>query len=86
MQSVTEESDLNEFLSTAKLAGMEFTAGDHEDLNASMKLYFCLFTVEKLNITFVTDEHNSGLPSAAESEAIRVAQEEHKQYLSVPRR
>lgn len=27
LQSVTEESDLNEFLSTAKLAGTEFTAG-----------------------------------------------------------
>lgn len=29
MQSVTEESDLNEFLSTAKLAGTEFTAGKY---------------------------------------------------------
>lgn len=27
LQSVTEESDLNEFLSTAKLAGTEFAAG-----------------------------------------------------------
>ena len=50
-----------------------------------VSMYVCVFA-ERLNISFVTEEHNSGLPTAEESEAVRIAQEEHKQYLSVPRR
>ena len=49
-------------------------------------LSLCGSDIEKLNISFVTEDHNSGLPTAEEREAVRKAQEEHKQYLSIPRR
>lgn len=65
---MTEESQLDEFLSIAQLAGTEFTA-------------------ERLNVKLVSDSSNyTGLPSETQREEARRAEEENKQYLSIPRR
>ena len=65
LRSVTEESRLDEFLSTAELAGTEFKA-------------------ERLNLSVVSTA--SGLPSDSQQREIESLQEQHKQYLSIPRR
>ncbi|XP_062522770.1 large subunit GTPase 1 homolog [Corticium candelabrum] len=67
VKSVTEQSSLDEFLSTAQLAGTDFTA-------------------EKLSLRFVTETHNSGIPTAEEADAIRAAQAENRAFLRIPRR
>ena len=68
LRSVTEESQLDEFLSIAELAGTEFTA-------------------VKLNMKVVTDSsHYTGLPSEEQRSESRRAEDENRQYLSIPRR
>lgn len=67
LQSVTEQSNLDDFLATAQLAGTEFTA-------------------EKLNITFVNPRVGQGLLNVEEKAKVAKTQEEHKQFLKIPRR
>ena len=66
-KSVTEQSTLDEFLTTAELAGTEFIA-------------------EKLNISICNADHSGGLPSRKEEERIQEVQDQHKQFLQIPRR
>ncbi|KAL9970098.1 hypothetical protein ACROYT_G022421 [Oculina patagonica] len=44
------------------------------------------FTAEKLNTTIVTPRYNEGLVSSETAAAIKQAQEEHQQFLRIPRR
>ncbi|CAB3979177.1 large subunit GTPase 1 homolog [Paramuricea clavata] len=66
-KSVTEQSTLDEFLATAKLAGTEFVA-------------------EKLNISICNADHSGGLPSRKEEQRIQEVQDQHRQFLQIPRR
>ncbi|XP_028398266.1 large subunit GTPase 1 homolog [Dendronephthya gigantea] len=66
-KSVTEQSALDEFLTTAELAGTEFVA-------------------EKLNITIYNADNSGGLPSKQEQQRIQEIQDQHKQFLQIPRR
>ena len=91
---MTEQSNLDEFLATAELAGTEFTAG----LNFSKSKFcrieglgvfsfmVCLYVSEKLNVSIVDAEKHTGLLSAAEEKLVKDAQEENKVFLSIPRR
>eukprot|EP00058_Branchiostoma_floridae_P015771 XP_002601259.1 hypothetical protein BRAFLDRAFT_95036 [Branchiostoma floridae] len=67
LQSVTEQSSLDDFLATAALAGTEFEA-------------------EKLNIKFVNPDVNVGLLTEEEEKEVQKAQEDNRQYISIPRR
>ncbi|XP_078696771.1 large subunit GTPase 1 homolog [Branchiostoma floridae x Branchiostoma belcheri] len=67
LQSVTEQSSLDDFLATAELAGTEFEA-------------------EKLNIKFVNPDVNVGLLTEEEEKEVQKAQEDNRQYISIPRR
>ena len=67
LHSVTEQSRLDEFLSTAELAGIEFKA-------------------QKLNVKVVESGTYTGLPTPQERARTRQAEEENRQYLSIPRR
>ncbi|XP_066296342.1 large subunit GTPase 1 homolog [Branchiostoma lanceolatum] len=67
LQSVTEQSSLDDFLATAALAGTEFEA-------------------EKLNIKFVNPDVNVGLLTEEQEKEVQKAQEDNRQYISIPRR
>ncbi|EDO40984.1 predicted protein [Nematostella vectensis] len=67
ISSITEQSDLDEFLASAQLAGTEFTA-------------------EKLNVTFVTPQYDTGVLSEEKVTNIKQAQEDNRQLLRIPRR
>ena len=52
----------------------------------SVYLYFQCVCTEKLSLRFVTETHNSGIPTAEEADAIRAAQAENRAFLRIPRR
>ena len=67
LQSVTEKDTLDEFLDTAEMAGVEFTA-------------------EKRNIKIINAETSGGVLAEAEKKLIKTAQDEHRQFVRIPRR
>lgn len=98
LQSVTEQSSLDDFLATAELAGTEFTAGTNffspslgQTFNYSVSLMsmiinIYIFILEKLNIRLVPAEARSGLPTAEESMRLKKLHEDNRQFLRIPRR
>ena len=89
MQSVTEQNSLHEFLSTAELAGTEFTVGIIllilVYLRCSSKTVF-FRQAEKLNVTFVNPRSGVGLLTAEETEEVKKSQKKFKNLLAIPRR
>ena len=67
LQSVTEQDTLDEFLDTAEMAGVEFTA-------------------EKLNIKIVGTGSMTGVLGEAEKNRIKNLQDEHRKFITIPRR
>jgi len=70
LQSITEQDTLDEFLNTAEMAGAEFTA-------------------EKLNIKIVGSAgigEITGVLGEAEKTRIKELHEEHRQFITIPRR
>lgn len=98
LQSVTEQSSLDDFLATAELAGTEFVAGNKPfpvltrylyntvPMCWSLKTSLFFFILEKLNIKFVPSEARAGLLTPEESKRIKKLHEENKQFLRIPRR
>ncbi|KAF9217243.1 hypothetical protein BGZ59_005580 [Podila verticillata] len=73
LQSVTQEGDLESFLSTAELAGTEFTAG--------------MFLRQKLNIKVISNQYQNPFMLSADQE--KETLDKHKEFkseLTVPRR
>ena len=87
MKSVTQERDLDEFLSTAELAGTEFTAGT---LITHYAYGYHIFLSERRNVKIIQQTtsalQNSYLLSDQEEEKVVKKHEENKKRLRVPRR
>ncbi|KAG0230246.1 hypothetical protein BGX31_005953 [Mortierella sp. GBA43] len=77
LQSITQQGDLESFLSTAELAGTEFTAGKLWDGHE----------VEKLNIKVISNHYENPFMLSADKEEETLAKhKEFKSALTVPRR
>lgn len=87
LQSITQERDLDEFLSTATLAGTQFTAG----MSASLRCFTCTdFITERRNVKIISQsagtKHNPYLLTDEEEKSTLRKHAENKQRLRVPRR
>lgn len=88
LQSITQERDLDEFLSTATLAGTQFTAGKGENQNY---LTICLTNLtERRNVKIISapagTQQNPYLLTEEEEKSTLQKHNENKQRLRVPRR
>jgi large subunit GTPase 1 len=90
LQSVTEQSQLDEFLATAELAGTEFAVSQAslfcKDLKNLSSHTMHFFQAEKLNVTFAKTQATYGLLSAEEKKKVKQAQVQNASHLKIPRR
>ena len=87
-QSVTEQNSLDEFLTTAELAGTDFEAGVcvlKIFILVFLKIKIYLILPERLNIKFVS-KPRAGILSTEERTKIKTVQDQHRSYLRIPRR
>ena len=85
---MTQERDLDEFLSTATLAGLEFTAGQPNP--QIFNLCFPTWMLERRNVKIVSSpsvaSHNPHVLSEEDELSALKKQAENRQRLGVPRR
>lgn len=92
MQSITQENDLDAFLSTAALAGTDFTAGKSLYPFVAMqdkKLTRSIFSlyIERLNVKVIQNDYQNPFLISDQEEKERILkQEANVDKLSVPRR
>lgn len=86
-QSVTEQRDLDEFLSTAALAQRDFTAGARCARTMAGLSSPCPLCAERRNVTVVTaDSRNTTVMTPEREAALQAQIELNKDKMRVPRR
>nr|XP_060622679.1 large subunit GTPase 1 homolog [Anolis sagrei ordinatus] len=80
-------SDLNDGYDWGRLNLQSVTEQNSlDEFLATAELAGTEFVAEKLNIKIVSPEAQTGLPTAEEAQKIHELQEQHKQFLCIPRR